>query len=464
MSAVLPFGLSLSPYIFTRLTNWLAGLIREKTGLSVAVYIDDFLVGGPTKEAMEKGLMEIRRLFEELGVVLSTKKPIVIAREVEFLGFLWSSEKKTVGLTEERRREYRRVIKNLLRTPHPVKRWRTAIGKLIFLKEAVGPAIRHVRSIIKLVKGRRKMTKIKATGEAEQDLIWWKEVLARTNEMSLISREVSASIATDASNTAVAYSLELDGVRLQNTIRVQEGEKHINARELEALLECLKEHGSLLKGRKVIWYCDNVAARAAVVRQGSQQCGEIMWETTKEVLDLLNQKDIKIIARHVPGTLNRAADALSRPLQKEEEWAEALRKVTDRWGPLELDPCGATRPSTGPLEDTSWSKNRTLLKPGTRKIAETIELLKLVRDEETRTNPASFWEGCAVIITPTWKKATWWNSLAELRVDWIDLGRLQDEQLTAWASRNGHNPSWTASLVPTRTNSGQKERRNITEA
>lgn len=116
VSAVLLFGLSLSPYIFTRFTNWLAGLIRRKTDLQVAVYIDDFLVGGSSKEAMEQGLVEIRRLLDELGVVLSTKKPITIEKEVEFLGFLWSAEKKSVGLTEERRREYRRVIKNLLRT------------------------------------------------------------------------------------------------------------------------------------------------------------------------------------------------------------------------------------------------------------------------------------------------------------------------------------------------------------
>lgn len=80
--------LSLNSYIFTRLTNWLVGLIREKTGRPVAVNIDDFLVGLPTKEAIEKGIVEVKRLFKELGVVLSTKKPIVNVREVEFLGFL----------------------------------------------------------------------------------------------------------------------------------------------------------------------------------------------------------------------------------------------------------------------------------------------------------------------------------------------------------------------------------------
>lgn len=197
-----------------------------------------------------------------------------------------------------------------------MKRWRIAMGKLIFPKETVGPAIQHVRSIMKFVEGRKKTTKTRATGEAEQGLIWWKEVLTRTNEMSLIDREVSASMATDASNTGAAYSLELDGVGLQNRIRVQEeAHKCERARNTTRVLERMWKFTQKKTGNLVL-----------------RQCGEVRWETTKEVFDLLNQKDIKMMGRYIPGTLNRAANALSRPLQKEEEWAEALRKVTNKWG------------------------------------------------------------------------------------------------------------------------------------
>ena len=329
VSRVLPFGLSLSPYIFTRLTNWVAGVIRKKTGLKVAIYIDDFLLGSQTKEEMERGLVVVQELFQELGVTLSEKKQISIEREVEFLGFLWSSEKKTIRLTKERRREYIRAVKNLLRTSQPVKRWRTVIGKLIFLREAIGPTLRHVRSIMRFIRGKGNGVKVKAEGEVKEDLIWWREILQRSNEMSLIYKEVSASITTDASDVAVAYILELEGIKIQDSIPVQEKDKHINVRELEGLLECLKAHGDLLRGKHVIWYCDNISARAAIRKQGLQQGGDTMWKTTKEVLDIMDREDIKIKAKYVPGLLNRTADALSRPLQKEEEWETALRKITD---------------------------------------------------------------------------------------------------------------------------------------
>ena len=148
VSAVLPFGLSLSPYVFTRLTNWLGRLIRKETGLNVAVCIDDFLIGGATREQVEKGVEIIRALFKKLGVVLSSKKPIEIQQRVEFLGFEWAADKKTVGVTEEKRKKYRRAVKNLLRSPQTAARWKTVIGRLLFLREAIGPTLRHISSIL----------------------------------------------------------------------------------------------------------------------------------------------------------------------------------------------------------------------------------------------------------------------------------------------------------------------------
>ena len=128
----------------------------------------------------------------------------------------------------------------------------------------------------------------------------------------------------------------------------------------------------------------------------------------------------KVMGEHVPGVLNKTADVLSR-LEQGNEWEKALKKVADKWGSL---------------ESVSWSGSRTLLKPDIRRIPEAIGLLELVVDDEERQTPPSFWDACTVIITPTWQKAIWWNALERLRVDWLDLGKIQDQRL-----RNGHDPS-----------------------
>ena len=72
-STVLPFGLNISPYVFTRLTGFLAREVRRRFGLQVAVYVDDFLLGASTREALEKGLEEVRAFFTLLGWSFRTR-------------------------------------------------------------------------------------------------------------------------------------------------------------------------------------------------------------------------------------------------------------------------------------------------------------------------------------------------------------------------------------------------------
>ena len=163
-STVLPFDLFISPYVFTRITNWLARVIREKTGLKVVVYIDDFLLGGQSEEELRSGLEAVKRLFTRLGVVSSEDKEVGPAVRVPFLGFEWDAGLKTVSVPQEKRAEYRRAVSNLLRHPQAREVWRRTIGKLLFLREAVGPTLRHTRSLMWASQKRGKL--IEASGEA----------------------------------------------------------------------------------------------------------------------------------------------------------------------------------------------------------------------------------------------------------------------------------------------------------
>lgn len=457
VSLVLPFGLALSPYIFTRFTNWLARLVRRRTGLHVAVYIDDFIVGSETKEKLEEGLVVLRSLFKDLGVVLSEEKSSSVSKEVEFLGFQWSAATKTIKVTEDRRKEYRRALKNLARTPQPVTRWRNVIGKLIFLREAIGPTLRHTRSLLRSIRGRKLGARVVPSQEAREDLHWWIEALAKQQEMSLAIKETTASITTDASEGKLGYILEMGKVREEKTLQADNEAKHINTKELEALYKCLVENQDILRGRKAIWYSDNVTAKACVTRQGTQAISKDTWETTKKVIDLMERNNISLIAKHVPGALNCAADSLSRPDEEKEPWAKALEAVTGRWGPLEIDPYGFIKQSSGPVEDLHWADKRALLKPRVTEIPRLLGLLSLVKLEQPDKAPASLWPGAAVVITPTWRGAIWWEQLEQLRTDWIELGRISDRNLLAWQDRNGHEPSWTASLVATGPPSGRRE-------
>ena len=162
--------------------------------------------------------------------------------------------------------------------------------------------------------------------------MWWKAALAGPLEMSLVMRPVEAAIATDASDIGLGAVLDVAlphtgelfvdgesgerGAQVKENLLARDPERHINEKELEALLRVLVRHGERLRRQKVVWYTDSTTARAAVARQGTQCLSKGTWEMAKAVLDRSREQGIELVPTHVPGRLNGAADGLSRPGQE----------------------------------------------------------------------------------------------------------------------------------------------------
>ena len=470
VSTVLPFGLSLSPYAFTRLTSWLARQLRKRFNINVAVYVDDFLLGGNTKEELQIGLEKTKEFFNRLGVQLSDKTSQEPTQQVDYLGFSWDAVKKTISVTKERCREYRRGVKNILRHPQSLQVWRKVIGKLLFLKEAVGETMRHTRSLLWCMRKSKKEKLITADGEAREDLLWWESLLRTPPKLSLVQSPVSAIITTDASDNGLGAVVEIfknqsssqeASIKSTMTTTTKNPALHINTKEMEALLEVLKLHKQDLKNKRVVWFSDNQTAKAAIARQGTQGLSAAAWEMAKEVTDLATQNKIQIVPRLVPGRLNGGADSLSRPDEERSEWQEALAKITLAWGPLTEDPFGMTGDSTSVFETLQWVNKRALIAPPIRNIGHVVSLIKLVTNNQTQEGPPSSWESLAVVLTPNWKGALWWPLLKGLSRDSLQLGRLRHPSLLRWEERNGHPSEWIAFLISTRMPYGPLEQERI---
>ena len=232
------------------------------------------------------------------------KKEVRPAQEVEFMGFAWN---------RERRLEYRRAVKNLLRHGQTRATWRRVVGKLAFLREAVGPTMGHVRSLLHVV-----------AGHAE-----------REGGLSLETVPVTGSIFTDASDGGLGYLIRLGGsdpaqdgaqTRFDESRSAASPGAHINRKETEAVLRALEDHREEPRGRRAVWYSDSTTALAAIRRQGTRELSKGAWETTKQVLDLAEREEICLVPLHVPGRLNGAADALSRPGDEGSAWERALER------------------------------------------------------------------------------------------------------------------------------------------
>ena len=112
---------------------------------------------------------------------------------------------------------------------------------------------------------------------------------------------------------------------------------------------------------------------------------------------------------------------------------------------MQEDSCGATREPTSLLEGLEWSTKRILLWPKAHKIlTKAVQHLELCTTDTTPTEHPSLWLNMAVLITPSWKGASWWPNVREMRKEHIPLGCLSSEDTMGWQSRNEHAPAWTA--------------------
>ena len=91
----LPFGICLAPSIFQKTMDTIFAGIEE-----TAVYIDDIIVGGRTKEEHVKLLQEVFGRLRQANVHVKKEKCRFLRPEVTYIGH--RIDKEGIHLTEER--------------------------------------------------------------------------------------------------------------------------------------------------------------------------------------------------------------------------------------------------------------------------------------------------------------------------------------------------------------------------
>lgn len=101
--SALPFGLSSTPYIFTKILKPVVATLREREFLSV-VYLDDFLLFGDTLQDCTTNVEETFNLLDNLGFVINPRKCALIpSQERKFLDFILNSLQMSITLPENKR-------------------------------------------------------------------------------------------------------------------------------------------------------------------------------------------------------------------------------------------------------------------------------------------------------------------------------------------------------------------------
>lgn len=344
---VLPFGVSVAPYVFDRLLRPVMAWLR-RAGVRLCIYLDDILVLGPTAEECSRAGQLVAELLHDLGFRLHhDKSELVPSTRRKFLGFEIDSEAMTLHLPHDKVRRIARECRRLANLatfrsePPSVRTLARLLGQITAASTAV--SVHRFRSGA-LERDRAAALRDHGRWEgpcplrpaAIKELRWWGANLHRVHGRPVRLPSPDVVVQTDASalgwGAVVVDSPTLPQLRGRTLRgRLPRGLRDAVSNETElygvgAALHALSRLAPLT-GRHVRIQTDSTAALYYVNKGAgrSQPLSQLALPIWRRAL----RSQMLVSAEHLPGLDNSVADALSRRAPSSDDWELRPRVFRD---------------------------------------------------------------------------------------------------------------------------------------
>ena len=311
----LPFGLRSAPKIFTAIADAIEWCVRLRGVSFVAHYLDDFITFGPPDSPVcGRNLALLSEECTCLGAALADEKSEGPTTLLPFLGIEIDTVEATLRLPPEKLQRLQRMTAEWQHRKSCKKReLESLIGVLQYACKVIRPGRSFLRHMIALLSSvRSEYHHIRLNSQFRSDLAWWKSFAAQWNGVSLImdSEHITpVPLVTDASGSWGAggwsgkqwFQMRWPQSALQQPIAAQ---------ELIPIVVALALWGHAWSRRRVLCYCDNQAAVAAIRSRYSRH--PLMANLLRCMFFFEAKYSCTLAATHIPGVLNDRADDLSR--------------------------------------------------------------------------------------------------------------------------------------------------------
>ncbi|KAI2661198.1 ORF V: Enzymatic polyprotein [Labeo rohita] len=396
---VLPFGLSLSPHVFTKVAEGALNPLWRK-GIRILNYLDDWLIMAHSRDLLCEHRDLVLQHLSHLGLRVNREKSkLSPAQRISFLGMELDSVNMTACLTNERTQSVLNCLKSFRhKAAVPLKIFQRLLGHMAAAAAVTPLGLLHMRPLQRWLHDRV--------------LRWaWHRGTLRIGvsrsagvPLGQVSRHVV--VHTDASTTG--WGAVCNGQAASGSWTGPRLLWHINCLELLAVLLALRRFLPMLRHKHVLVRTDNTATVAYINRQGGLRSRR-MSELARHLL-LWSQKRLKSLrAIHIPGELNRSADQLSRKPTHPGKWRlhpQTVQLIWSRFGEAQIDLFASPESSHCQLyyflsEAPLWPPGPKYAFPPVSLLAQT--LCKIMEDGEQVLLVAPYW--------PTW---TWFVDLTLL--------------------------------------------------
>lgn len=334
----LPFGLASAPFVFAKITNWVANLFREK-GIKVVVYLDDFLIVHHNPIILSRQTNLVQELLADMGWQVNSQKSVLVpCQAIEYLGILWNTQLNLKQLPSPRALKNIHLIEDLLKN----QSWtwwssKVLLGNLNFASFVVPLGRLHCRQIQReanrLPKS-QKHKKFPIPPNVIHELHWWLQNIQQPSPIH--QKNATVFVTTDAAGKG--WGATINSLKLEGLWNKPQMLWHSNHKELWAVLETLRQHGAQMKNQTVMIQSDNKSVVAYITKEGGTKSLKLL-EITEKIFHLSRLYQINLVARFIPGRYNSTADTLSRASALP-EWTlseSALQLVFQKWGTPSVD-------------------------------------------------------------------------------------------------------------------------------
>ena len=332
----LPFGLALSPWVFTKMVREICALVHRQ-GIRMRAYLDDWAIQARSHSQALAHTDVVLQHTQNLGFNVNLKKSdLTPSQQFRYLGLMFDTVGWVVRPSPDREERLRSSIHALLlRESASARELAQVLGSMESMVPVVPLAGVYKRRFQREFRSR--WCQSDSDWEMQIPLgTWFREATARWLSPGFLSQGVpitlpppAAELFTDASHSG--WGAHMEGHHTSGVWETDVSAEHINTLELRAVELALKTLLPFLPKGHIRVRSDNATVIAYLNHQG----GTVSYSLsclTESILIWASERGFTITAVHVQGKANILADLLSRPgAVLHTEWTLAHQVLTPVW-------------------------------------------------------------------------------------------------------------------------------------
>lgn len=323
-------GLSSSPFIFSRISDFVVRCGRREGVDNVTNYLDDFCIVGPSRETTGELQCRLIRILRRLGFYISFKKLVSPTSKIRFLGIYIDAPRLELSLPEDKLKKLRVILGEFVGKRKVTKKELERLGGLLaHCAKVVRGGRTFSRRIYDLMGPIRKpYYRVRLNKGIMEDILWWRDFVGRFNGKAAIlgSFIPTRAVYSDASSWGLAATYGNDwlvgsfkgsdskklevyvGHHIAAT-SISQGE-HINLKEMGAVFEGAVRWAPGWRDSSIIFVTDSAVVCAAL-NTGRSRSRKVM-NYVRKLFWLAVDNNFIFVSTYINTKVNTVCDALSR--------------------------------------------------------------------------------------------------------------------------------------------------------